>query len=390
MPDRRRRLARVPCAVLAGLWLAACGNEPPGMAADAGPGEGTIVATLPVGVIALAIAEDASRLEVLGGIAFPDGGVAIGVYGIEDGRAVPESIDPTVRWEDYFVVPEYVRPLGFTVVSRTAFLRGFEGITVVPLDGSPWRWLYRPFLGEDGGVVLGEDGGVKRGFYGFPLTEGPDPVDFAVEPDGSVLIVGEGRDSSAGIACHLGRYSLSGDWTEVLSLGDECTFGSHLLATPDHLDVTTNFHFWRVDRATLDAGILVRDFPGTSAYGELLTAVGDRTALVTIDPAGESLVEVTPAGVVHEVARFTWNQDPATGIAVEGEDLDLLSLFQLRRLHPDGGMEVLARVSSGGFGVPGDLSRLVVTDGGVYALHLVSTDAGIVSTVRSVPRSTRH
>src|SRR5262249_7524419 len=131
----------------------------------------------------------------------------------------------------------------FDALPEAAYLLGWHGITVVPFDGSPARWLIRPQTLPDGGLVALPDGGILPAVDLYPQAT-------QVEADGSWRVACAHLQLPSPDTCSIGRYLPAGDWQDLLELPDACEFRTLLLADPAAIFVITKTSLWRVDRTT--------------------------------------------------------------------------------------------------------------------------------------------
>lgn len=376
--------------VLCMLGSAGLGCSRSGDDVDAGPGPGTLVATLPLEVIPLGMASHGTLLHLLGARSDP-GGVVFRVFRIQDGRIDAEPLS-AVDWTDYFAGNDLTLATRFDALPGAAFLLGWQGVTVVPFDGSPSRWLLRPNLLPDGGPLTLLDGGPLRLPDGglFPAI-GFFAQASQLEADGSLLVAWE-HVQVPDDTCSLGRFTPSGEWQDLTELADSCGFGTVLLADPASLYVTTNDRLWRVDRSTSSSSTLLTGLQIGAGFNSIYQLVKSEESLLFLRlldrGAGAELDQLGPDGGIQTLESFGPSDLFISALAAEGPSIYLLSQSALRRRLASGGDEVLAQAPSNGlFGLSGShYVRLIIGDAGVFFTLTESTDAGLVSTVRFVPR----
>jgi len=378
---------RASLLTIAMLWFFAgttgCSDE--GGGTDAGAtsasGPGTVVAELPPGMIALALGGNEAELHVVGGRTYPDGGVELSIFRIRNGSIEPEALPSNLDWSDYFLGDDLTLGIRFNALPQAGYLLGFYVVTVVPFDGSPSRLLFRPELDVDGGLFVLPDGGL--------LPSSLYPQAFQVEADGTVLVAYWDLRTYSADACSIGQYTPSDEWRELVEISERCAFHTLLLANASTLYVTTESSLWRVDRETGSAVLLLTglDLGGFNAIDTLAESDGS-LVFNRLNGRGADLDQLGPDGGLHPLETFGGTDPFLSALGADGPSIYVLSQGTLRRRLPSGGFEILAQAGSTGlFGLPGyDYTRLILGDAGVYMTYLEATDAGVRSTVRSVPR----
>ncbi len=294
------------------------------------PSRGDVVTRLPNGVEAFALAADGDRLVTALRYTDAPPATAMRLAHVDGPKLVPAPLPPDVSWHDVAAAVDIKEP--WSIVRSgggKAYFLGFYGVTVLALDGSSVRYLFRPSwqrdpIGDDAAAGYDADGDAAGGF---------------AVADGAVYVTYRDDDSE----CTLGRFRDDGAYEALAKVPGEPDVTADAVVAGDgavYFAAGADVMRW------IERDRTVSTFWHASVGTPWRMARGGATVYVeTLAESGSEIVALPESGAPAVRLQAFGGSDPASlGLAADDAHVYRLTQIDLRRYAAGGGaVETLAQ-----------------------------------------------